>query len=337
MRWKAFVVGSAMGAFLVVGLLGAFRYVDGYWLYRGFKAPRDPAFIRIRRSGPDPGGTLVPVHRGTLLHLHLRSPALGGLDQLVLVYLPPGYARHPRRRYPVLYLLHGVPGGPENIVDVGGATVHEDVLLAERRIHPLILVMPLGSRGFFGDTEWADGVSPGNQWDTYVAHDVVTAIDHRFRTIPHGWARGLGGLSEGGYGALNIALHHPGEFRLLESWSGYVRAEDIASVFGTDPDTRRANSPIDEVTAVASVLRATHTFVWFYTSHGRLRSGDAAFARELARFGVAHRFFLVRGPHNWTLWRRYMSRSLVAASRHLHPFARPWVWNLRRTKRARHG
>jgi glutamyl/glutaminyl-tRNA synthetase len=41
-------------------------------------------------------------------------------------------------------------------------------------------------------------------------------------------ARALVGLSEGGYGALNIGLHHPGEFHVLESWSGYVVADDIA-------------------------------------------------------------------------------------------------------------
>jgi S-formylglutathione hydrolase FrmB len=69
-------------------------------------------------------------------------------------------------------------------------------------------------------------VSPGNGWETFVTRDLVRAIDARYRTIPDGTARGLAGLSEGGYGALNIGLHHPGEFDLLESWSGYMIADN---------------------------------------------------------------------------------------------------------------
>jgi enterochelin esterase-like enzyme len=319
MRWKAPVIGAVIGLFTLVGLLSAFHYVDNYWLYRGFKRPRDPAFVRVHLRG-DLLGPRVRVRPGTLLHLRVTSPALGGVAQPVLVYLPPGYASHPRRRYPTLYILHGVPGSPENIVDVGGVAVREDVLVAERRMQPLILVMPLGSRGFFGDTEWANGVGPADRWETFVAHDVVSAIDHRFRTIPEGWARGLAGLSEGGYGAINIGLHHPGEFGLIESWSGYIFPYDLPNVFAGDTALLRANDPVAELPGAAAKLRAAHTFVWFYTSHGRNRPQDEIFARELARLKVAHLFFLVRGPHNWSLWRRYMWRAMMAASRHLRPF-----------------
>ena len=51
------------------------------------------------------------------------------------------------------------------------------------------------------------------------------AVDRRYRTIRSGSGRAIGGLSEGGYGALNIGLHHPGRFRVIESWSGYQRAD----------------------------------------------------------------------------------------------------------------
>src|SRR2546426_371597 len=81
---------------------------------------------------------------------------------------------------------------------------------------PLILVMPFGSTGTFTDKEWVNGYRAHENWETFVARDVVRAIDARFRTIPIGSGRALAGLSEGGYASLNIGLHHPREFSVLE-------------------------------------------------------------------------------------------------------------------------
>ena len=178
--------------------------------------------------------------------------------------------------------------------------------------------MPFGSTGTFTDKEWANGVRPHEGWETFVARDLVRTIDARYRTIPTGAGRALGGLSEGGYGALNIGLHHPGEFRVLESWSGYERADNLKSIFGGDRQLLGANSPLDTLASAAPVLRRARTYVWFYSgTTDRLRHQNRDFAAALARAGVAHRFFLVRGGHNWGLWRGQASRALLAASTHL--------------------
>jgi enterochelin esterase-like enzyme len=286
-----------------VGGLGVYRYGRNYWFYRGFPPPHDPGFVH---------------ERGTSVRLYVESAALGGRRQPVDVYLPPGYATHPGRRYPVFYLLHGFPGRPGAFLQTVRAGVVEDVLLARGRIRPLILVMPFGSTGAFTDKEWADGVRPGEGWETFVTRDVVRAIDARFRTIPNGAERALGGLSEGGYAALNIGLHHPGDFRVLESWSGYERADDVPSIFGHDRALLDWNSPELRLKSVAPVLRASETFVWMYSgSDDRLRPQNVSFAGQLARAHVTHRFLTVRGGHNWALWRGQAARALIAASRHL--------------------
>ena len=116
---------------------------------------------------------------------------------------------------------------------MGQVSALEATLVASGRMKPMILVMPTGTRSFLADEEWANGISTGNAWETFVARDLVRAIDTRYRTIATGAGRGIAGLSEGGYGALNIGLHHPGEFRLLESWSGYMQADHIPAIFGT--------------------------------------------------------------------------------------------------------
>jgi hypothetical protein len=127
-----FVVFLAL-IFVAIGALGVFRYARGYWLYRGFPPPRDPAYVSLK---------------GTTERVYVSSPALGGRRQPVDVYLPPGYATS-TARYPVFYLLHGFPGRPGAFLQTVRMGVVEDVLLARRRIRPFILVMPFGSTGSF--------------------------------------------------------------------------------------------------------------------------------------------------------------------------------------------
>ena len=233
--------------FLAVGGLGLYRYLGNFWVYRGFAPTHDPAYV---------------VSPGIETSFDIASPALGGRRQQVVVYLPPGYDAQPARRYPVLYLLHGSPGTPHAFMHELRMGVLDDVYTTLRRAQPLILVMPFGSTGQFTDKEWANGYRPHQAWETFLARDVVRAVDQRYRTIANGSGRALAGLSEGGYGALNIGLHHPGEFRVLESWSGYERADDLGSVFGHRPDLLARNSPLLTLDGVGSALRRAHTFVW---------------------------------------------------------------------------
>jgi enterochelin esterase-like enzyme len=303
-RVVSWSVALAATAFLLAtGLVGVYRYLDNFWLYRGYPPPRDPAWVK---------------NRGTTQTIAVQSAAIGGRSQQVIVFLPAGYASHPRQRYPVFYLLHGSPGLPNALLLTVKAGVVEDVLLAKHKIRPMILVMPFGSSSRFTDTEWANGVRANSGWETFLARDVVRAIDARYRTIRSGAGRALGGLSEGGYGSLNVGLHHPGEFRVLESWSGYQSADDIRSVFG---DVRRRlvyNSPEKSLPGVARRLRRHDTYLWFYSSRGdRFLAQNVSFAHQLARLRIHHSFLLVPGGHNWRAWRENFPRAILAASKGL--------------------
>jgi enterochelin esterase-like enzyme len=178
--------------------------------------------------------------------------------------------------------------------------------------------MPFGSTGTFTDKEWVDGIRPHEGWATFVSHDLVRAVDSRFRTIRSGSARAIGGLSEGGYGAIDIALHHPGEFRMVESWSGYELADPIRSIFGHDRLRLADDSPLLQVAGKAAALRAAHTYFWFYSgSTDRLLGQNRQFAAELHRLKIPYRFLVRRGGHNWALWRGNAGVALLAAGRHL--------------------
>jgi enterochelin esterase-like enzyme len=295
------LAGVAAAALVGAGLFGGYRYVDNFWAYRGFAPPHVSAFVTTR---------------GTTERFYVASPALGGRSQPVDVYLPPGYRSQPTRRYPVMYLLHGFPGRPDAFLATVRMGVVEDELVALHRARPMILVMPFGSTGSFTDKEWANGIGHDAAWETFLARDVTNAVDRRYRTIPSGSARVLAGLSEGGYGAINIGIHHPGEFATIESWSGYARADDVGAVFGHRRTLLAHNTPFDTLGAAATRLRLAHTYFWFYSgTDDKLRPQNASFARELAAQGISHRFFLVRGGHNWALWRGNAARAYLAASR----------------------
>ena len=105
---------------------------------------------------------------------------------------------------------------------------------------------------------------------------------------------------------------------MLESWSGYERADDIGSVFGHDAALLARNSPSVTLAHAASALRTSHTFFWFYSgTDDKFRPQNADFASALGTEHLPYRFFVVRGGHNWALWRGNVARALLAASRRL--------------------
>jgi enterochelin esterase-like enzyme len=291
-------------AFVALGVFGLYRYVDNFWLYRGFPPPKDPAYV---------------TQHGTQETISVTSAAIGRAQQVV-VYLPPGYDANPQLHYPVLYLLHGFPGKPLAFLETVRLGVWVDALMARQRIGGVILVMPFGSTGQFTDKEWANGIRPNEDWETFVARDVVDAIDAGYHTIPNGTARAIAGLSEGGYGALNIGLHHPGEFRVIESWSGYERADRILAIFGDAAPLLAYNSPSLYLPRVAVALRRAQTYVWFYSgTKDPYLAQNRSFAGELAQYRIAHRFFVVHGGHTWSAWRDNAESALLAATDRLHP------------------
>jgi len=299
----AAALAAALCAFLGVGLLGARGYLDNFLAYRGFAPPREPAFV---------------TRPGSVQRLLVPSPALGGHAQEAYVYLPSGYTQHPERRYPVLYLLHGFPGRPLAFLQTVQMGIVDDVLTTRKRAQPLILVMPFGSTGTYDDQEWVNGIGTNSGWATFVSRDLVHYMDSHYRTIASARGRAVAGLSEGGYGAINIAVQHPHEFSVVESWSGYERPDKLESIFGPRLQLLPANDPRLLVRRAAPTLRELRTYFWFYSgSTDRYRKQNAAFAHELSALRVSYKYRLVYGGHNWAIWRNNAGLAYLAAAARL--------------------
>jgi S-formylglutathione hydrolase len=133
-------------------------------------------------------------------------------DRLVFVYLPASYTTNANRRYPVVYLLHGVDVDARQWLhmttqqfDMRSAM---DSLVAGGLVREMIIVMP-DAHTRLGGSFYANSVAAGN-WDDFIARDLVHFIDAKYRTVARTESRGLAGHSMGGYGALTIGMRHAG-------------------------------------------------------------------------------------------------------------------------------
>jgi enterochelin esterase-like enzyme len=279
---------------VAVGIYGTLSYGKAYDTYRGFPPPVDP----------------VGVAPGHLYHEKFYSKALGGPRSL-LVYTPPGYARAVARgkRFPVLYLLHGSPGHPKRFINVAAAGVTLDGEIDGHVTRPYILAIPNGNDGTFrSDTEWAN--TPHGAYETFVL-ETVHFVDRHFATRPWRSFRAIAGYSEGGYGAVNIALHHLKTFSIAESWSGYGRERRKGPFAHASPAQIYANSPALYAPGLFRQLQRYPLFAYMYSGrrdHGLPNQREVADAVSFA--GGHVRFEAFPGKHDWALWRGQTPRML---------------------------
>jgi S-formylglutathione hydrolase len=155
---------------------------------------------------------------GAVEHIKVHGAALEGNlegdspDREVTIYLPPTYATERMRRYPVVYLLHGYSGTDSTWIGrLANLPAIADRLLTDGK--EFIVAMP-NAFSLHKGSMYSNSVTTGD-WETYIASDLVAAIDARYRTIPDRMSRGLAGHSMGGYGAVRIGMKRPDVFSSL--------------------------------------------------------------------------------------------------------------------------
>ena len=160
-----------------------------------------------------------------------------------VIYLPPSYDQAPDRSYPVLYLLHGDGGRINDWVAIGLQPKMDRAIA--NGMAEMIVVMPDGSGRFGDETDWANRADGSDPIEDQVL-ELVNFVDQTYRTLTDRSDRFIGGLSSGGFGALNISLHRPDRFSVAMSFSGFIAADDPEAdpgVFGDDPTYVAQNSP----------------------------------------------------------------------------------------------
>jgi putative tributyrin esterase len=212
--------------------------------------------------------------------------------------------------FPLLVLLHGV-------WDSGGhgwwrnARVHEQVAALARSgilTDPPVIVMPPDT-GASGGTSYADWIDGTTNAETFIADEL---LDWASRTFPLDGRRWISGLSMGGYGALLLALRHPGMFVSATSTSGYF---DPRQMLAYVPDrAERIWGNVERLDAhnVATLLEDPHRRAGLRiafdcgTDDPHLDDNRSMHAR-LAELGVDHGYAEHPGGHTWEYWHDHIA------------------------------
>ncbi|WP_284639827.1 alpha/beta hydrolase [Paenibacillus silviterrae] len=159
------------------------------------------------------------------------------------VYLPPSYAASLDRRYPVIYLLHGLHGSEWSWLQNGKAQETLDRMIGEGQLRECIVVMP--SDGGYGTgtfyLNWYDGTG---RFEDYLIEDVIPLVDDQFRTVAESSQRYVCGLSMGGYGAFMLALRHPELFGAAASIAGAMISSKFLAPEFHRSDAARMIGPV---------------------------------------------------------------------------------------------
>lgn len=197
---------------------------------------REPRASQDRGATRRVGRETAPVER-----ISIRGASLDGnlegnaVDRDALVVLPPTYSTDKRRRYPVVYALHGYSIGAEQwSKEIHVPQTIEGAFAAGAR--EMIVVLP-DSKTVHNGSMYSSSITTGD-FERFVARDVVSYIDAHYRTIPNRASRGLVGHSMGGYGASRIGMKHGDVFGSL-----YIMSPCCLSPRGAPP----ANPANDEV------------------------------------------------------------------------------------------
>jgi enterochelin esterase-like enzyme len=230
---------------------------------------------------------------GTFREVTFYSSALDR-EMSYSVYLPPGYTTE-RRRYPVLYMLHGAGGSKEEWPAYGLIT-DVDRSITSKDINPLIVVLPQGDIGYW--VNWADG---GPRWGDYVARDLRRQVDATFRTLPDAQHRAIGGLSMGGAGALQIAFNHPDAFGVVGAHSPSLHVDDgtFTAIYGAGSDFAE-REPL-ELAVTATDIHALK--IWIDAGEeDPWRERDEILHQRLIDREIAHNWSVLPGGHDGDYW-----------------------------------
>src|ERR1039458_5429205 len=175
--------------------------------------PRLAAQVQTEVPPVVPGAKPVTVE-----HVKIHAAAVEGnleggpFDRDMIVFLPPSYEKEKRRRYPVVYALHGYSIGAEQWTHEIHVPQTVEGAFAQGASE-MIVVLP-DSKTLHNGSMYSSSVTTGD-FEKFISHDVVAYMDAHYRTIPDRKSRGLVGHSMGGYGATRIGMKHSDVFGSL--------------------------------------------------------------------------------------------------------------------------
>ncbi len=224
--------------------------------------------------------------------------------------LPPSYDADAARHYPVLYFLHGLGENEQLLVNSAGLNIIDD-LWEQNQLGEFVIVTPAAGRSFYVNS--LDGKA---RYEDFFIKEFIPAIEGRYRVTASRNARGISGVSMGGYGALHLALAHPQLFGSVSAHSAaLIQIPAGSKVTRSDEETlsrvvgRAFGAPFDPAywerespfTLAREKPRPAGLKIYFdcgTEDELAFNVGAQAFHDLLVSRGVPHEFHLYPGGHD---------------------------------------
>jgi S-formylglutathione hydrolase FrmB len=239
------------------------------------------------------------------------------------VLLPVNYNQPDSRtkRYPVVYLLHGLTGHYTNWLE-------KTKLVDYAAAYDFIIVMPEGNDGWYTDS----ASLPTDKYESYILQELIPDVEKRFRAKGEREGRAIGGLSMGGYGALKFGVKHPEMFVFSASLSGALDAASwtegdlkglefiwrtLQPVFGAEKSEARAANDLRKLFSELTAQRIAalpYVYVDCGTEDG-LFEINRSFVDILTKQKIPHEYRQLPGSHSWAYWDSQVQEVLRIASK----------------------
>ncbi|WP_338357412.1 alpha/beta hydrolase-fold protein [Yeosuana marina] len=243
----------------------------------------------IEKEAPKGFDVVNPnIEKGNLKYIKYKSTTVG-TTRRALVYTPPGYSKN--KKYPVLYLLHGIGGDENEWLNGGTPQVILDNLYAQGKIEPMIVVMPNGRAmkddSATGNIMAADKVQAFATFERDLLNDLIPYIEKKYPVIKDREHRAIAGLSMGGGQSLNFGLGNLDTF----AWVGG---------FSSAPNTK----PPKELVPNPEEAKKKLKLLWISCGD---KDGLLSFSKRthdyLFENNVPHIYYLESGEHNFKVWK----------------------------------
>jgi len=222
-----------------------------------------------------------------------------GSNRKALIYIPPNYSKN--RKYPVLYLLHGIGGDEKEWLKGGQPQIILDNLYAENKIEPIIVVMPNG-RALKDDRATGNIMAPDKveafaTFEKDLLNDLIPYIEKKFPVIKDREHRAIAGLSMGGGQSLNFGLGNLDIF----AWIGG---------FSSAPNTK----PPEQLLPDPAVAREKLKLLWISCGDN---DGLITFSERTHNYlnakNVPHIYYIEPGVHDFKVWKNslYLFSQLI--------------------------
>ncbi|HTY00893.1 MAG TPA: alpha/beta hydrolase-fold protein [Bacteroidota bacterium] len=254
---------------------------------------------KIIRYAPEGFDSLrADIPHGTLDSILYESNTVG-TTRKALIYTPPGFSRS--EKYPVLYLLHGIGGDEKEWLNGGHPQVILDNLYAEKKIEPMIVVMPNGRAmkddRAIGNIFASAKMAAFATFERDLLDDLIPFIEKHYPVLKDREHRAIAGLSMGGGQSLNFGLGNLDKF----AWIGG---------FSSAPNTKRPEELLPNPDEAKRQLK----LLWISCGDD---DGLITFSQRTHEYlnahSVPHIFYVEPGVHDFKVWKNdlYMFTQLI--------------------------